>query len=223
MTQSLPVRFAQHMAQAALKEPAAVRSMSYAARRVYSLGAAMPGQGGRPYAPTAGLVCGGKRRDHGRQATIAPRRRGRTRAAQPAVAAPSPPAAPSGDPYILRGLLVCGGCGRRLCPLETVGGGRAYRSPCGCRLHPVDAEAVEQRTVEAAMRRARRRMVPGATAAGFALVRDVLIAVRVGATPEDLSFVPRVTRTAASQQTGDRARRPTARRPVAGVGPGAQR
>ncbi len=165
--------------------------------------------------PASGRVTGRGPWNHNRPATLAPRRRGRTRAAQPALAAPSPPAAQLDDPYILRGLLVCDGCGQRLCSLQTPEGRRTYRSPCGCRLRPVDAEAVEHRTVEAAMRcgeaLAKR---PGEVGAAD-WMRGVFIAIRVGATATDLSYVRRPSaRLAAPRRAAGRTRRPDRCRPL---------
>jgi len=168
----------------------------------------------------SGRVPGSGSWNRNRPATLAPRRRGRTRAAQPALAAPSPPVAPFDDPYILRGLLVCDGCAQRLSSVQTPEGRRTYRSPCGCRLRPVDAEAVEHRAVEAAMRcsgaRARR---PGEVGAAD-WMRGVFIAIRVGATSADLSYIRRPSaRLAAPRRAAGRTRRPDRCRPLAVASP----
>jgi hypothetical protein len=92
--------------------------------------------------------------------------------------------------YVLRGLLVCAtaGCGQRLEPLQLAGQPRGYLGPCGCRLTPVDAAAVEQCVYDALVRRdpALEDAEPGLR---YATYRALRFEVAVGATPDELMFI----------------------------------
>lgn len=49
------------------------------------------------------------------------------------------------DQYLLRGLLVCGGCGERLQPATTLTGARIYACPTAhCQRQPIRAADIEQ-------------------------------------------------------------------------------
>jgi|GEM_PF-2614382 len=70
---------------------------------------------------------------------------------------------------------------------------RCYRSPCGCRLSSVDAEAVERQTYNAlddsGLLPIESVFDPTEAAGLFMLA---LVAVRVGAVPEELAFIWRI-------------------------------
>jgi hypothetical protein len=95
--------------------------------------------------------------------------------------------------YPLNGLLVCDSCDLSLRPLESTDGRRCYRSPCGCRLSPVDAEAVERQTYNAldhsGLLPIESVFDPTEAARLFMLA---LVAVRVGAVPEELAYIWRI-------------------------------
>jgi hypothetical protein len=90
--------------------------------------------------------------------------------------------------WAMQGLLFCVFCTQPLHPLRTAVGPPAYRSVCGCRLHPIDAQTVEARVRDAAEARfpALTACVPGDCRA--ALYRDLLTEVSVGTTADDLTF-----------------------------------
>lgn len=91
--------------------------------------------------------------------------------------------------YALSGLLVCDGCDLLLHPIDVVDGRRGYRSPCGCRLSPVDALTVERLTHTALDRRG---LLPaeGVPEPDWPdLFARTVAAVRVGALPDELTFV----------------------------------
>lgn len=92
-------------------------------------------------------------------------------------------------PYSLHGLLVCDGCDLRLAPLDLAGGGRGYRSACGCRMWPVHAEVVERLTRDAVER---RNALPIIDISEIGLQRGfrlLLCEVRIGAIEHELTFV----------------------------------
>jgi hypothetical protein len=122
------------------------------------------------------------RHGHARRARRSARKEVRT-----TMARPSP--APSTDPFTLRGLLYCAGCQLPLHPLRLAGGPRAYRGPCGCRLRPLDALAVERRVRQAVEQQA------GAQIAGLpdeclaAAYRQFIAEARIDATGDELTIV----------------------------------
>lgn len=91
----------------------------------------------------------------------------------------------------LSGLLVRNGCDLSLWPFGSVAARRCYRSPCGCRLRPVDAATVERLTYDALDQRG-LVSAGGNTAVWLALFGSALAQVRVGAAREELVFIWRV-------------------------------
>ncbi|MDG4771992.1 zinc ribbon domain-containing protein [Solwaraspora sp. WMMD792] len=93
------------------------------------------------------------------------------------------------DQWPLRGVLMCAACGRRLQPLRTTDGGRAYRGPCGCRLGPADAGRIE-RLVGLSIARRRPDLAavsPPRTDAD--VIGEAIDQVYVGADADDLLIV----------------------------------
>lgn len=95
--------------------------------------------------------------------------------------------------YPLRGLLVCATptCRQQLYPLLTASEARAYRNSCGCRMRPVDAEAIERRVFEAVAIRV-PALPPTDPAACHAVYRTLLIEVTVGGTVDDVQLAWRI-------------------------------
>jgi hypothetical protein len=91
--------------------------------------------------------------------------------------------------YSLSGLFVCDGCDLRLAPLDLVDGGRGYRSACGCRIWPVDAEVVERLTRDAAEHRNRLQVADVPASELGPVFRRLLCEVRVGAVEHELTFL----------------------------------
>ncbi|WP_203708048.1 hypothetical protein [Asanoa iriomotensis] len=91
--------------------------------------------------------------------------------------------------YPLCGQLFCG-CGQRFVPGFNAGSGREYVSFCGCRLWPIDADAIEQRVYVHA--------VCETPASGFGGPSELVAAVlgqfdgriEVGGTLDDVRFMP---------------------------------
>jgi hypothetical protein len=91
--------------------------------------------------------------------------------------------------YPLRGLLTCAGCAMPMQPLTSADGRRCYRSPCGCRLLPIDADAVERSAYGAVERRGLLSHVGVPKDAWAALFAAVLVEVKIGAASDDVGFV----------------------------------
>ncbi|WJK43719.1 hypothetical protein O7608_15685 [Solwaraspora sp. WMMA2056] len=84
---------------------------------------------------------------------------------------------------------MCAACGRRLEPLWTADGGRAYRGPCGCRLRPVDANRIE-RLVGLSIARRRPDLAVAATPRTQAeVIGDAVDQVYVGADADEVLIV----------------------------------
>jgi hypothetical protein len=92
--------------------------------------------------------------------------------------------------FPLMGLLFCA-CGCRLYPWGWPQATRMYISLCGCRLRPLDAEAVERRVY------AEASLTPPDLAATLtpdwrpAVLAHVFFRVEVGGTVEQMAFVRR--------------------------------
>nr|MDT0663311.1 hypothetical protein [Micromonospora sp. DSM 115978] len=93
------------------------------------------------------------------------------------------------DPgYPLAGRIFCGSCDLPLNPIEMLGG-RAYGSPCGCRLTVVAADAVERLVYDAVLTREPTTADPADPAD---LIRRHVAEVRLGGTLDDLHIIWRV-------------------------------
>jgi hypothetical protein len=92
--------------------------------------------------------------------------------------------------YPLAGLLVCAGCDLPLHPVVVGHGHRCYRSPCGCRISPVDAEVTERLTYDR-LRQDRLVLVSVPTEDWPALFHHLLATVRIGTVPEELALLTR--------------------------------
>jgi len=87
----------------------------------------------------------------------------------------------SRDPYTLRGILACGVCGHRMCPVRMAGGGvRSYGCPCRCR-GLVDAAAAELQVSDAAARQVPFDVPDAYRAAFYAQLLIAVILDGVGA------------------------------------------
>lgn len=97
------------------------------------------------------------------------------------------------DPYPIQTLLCCASCEQPLYGTQLPDGTRVYRGRCGCRLHGLDAGQIERRVYAEVQRVA---FGPDeATPVRDHLAPLALIAfacVRVGATVDDLSFIPHI-------------------------------
>jgi len=93
--------------------------------------------------------------------------------------------------YPLCGLLFCR-CGARFCRSCSPASKREYRSVCGCRLRPLDADNIERLVRTAAVSRA-----PGAATLGGSMkppeaLFHLYSRIEVGGTVDDMRFVRRV-------------------------------
>lgn len=97
------------------------------------------------------------------------------------------PSSGTSAPWPMQGLLVCASCGRPLHPQLALRA-RTYQSVCGCRLRPVDAQAVEDLVAAAVQQRfpALTAGVPDHCRA--AVVRQLLLAITVGSIADDLTI-----------------------------------
>lgn len=95
----------------------------------------------------------------------------------------------AGDQWPLRGVLVCAACGRRLQPLRTADGGRAYRGPCGCRLGPVDAGRIERLVGLSIARRRPDLAAVSPPRTDAEVIGEAIDQVYVGADADDLLIV----------------------------------
>lgn len=95
------------------------------------------------------------------------------------------------DPYLLREMLRCAGCGNAVLPLATVGGPRRYACRFGCRMVPLSAEALEARVWRETCRIVpdRAAAVPRPARAG--LISEVFSAITVGGGVTDLTYARR--------------------------------
>ncbi|HEX6074912.1 MAG TPA: hypothetical protein VFZ32_06580 [Micromonosporaceae bacterium] len=97
------------------------------------------------------------------------------------------------DPYPLRSFLFCATCDQPFFPSPQPDGSRAYRSRCGCRLHPLDAGQTERRVYTEALRRAFGPTAIATTSDCLAAIAARLFArVSLGPTPDDIAFIPRI-------------------------------
>jgi len=88
----------------------------------------------------------------------------------------------------LVGLLFCATCQRQMIPMARING-RAYGSPCGCRLAPVDALTVE-RLVFNAVEANHPDILTGVAASDLlAVFHQVLAEVRIGGAADELEFI----------------------------------
>lgn len=96
----------------------------------------------------------------------------------------------STEDFPLRGLLVCAtrGCRQRLYPQPSVGGPRAYRNSCGCRMRPIDAATIEQRVFEEVALRVPALLAPDPVPCR-AVYQKLLAEVAVGGTVDDVRLV----------------------------------
>ncbi|MDG4766452.1 hypothetical protein O7632_20450 [Solwaraspora sp. WMMD406] len=91
--------------------------------------------------------------------------------------------------YPLDGLLFCAACERALTGMEMLGG-RAYGSPCGCRLTVLNAQRLEQLVLHALATREPGALVQIEQAVDPGqLMRRYLAEVRIGGTIDDLDLV----------------------------------
>jgi len=105
--------------------------------------------------------------------------------------------------YPLAGLLFCAICERPLSPMEMLGG-RAYGSPCGCRLTVVPAATLERLVLDAVVDHEPAALAAIDAAVGSAtepavegdeparVFRRYLAEVRVGGSLDDLRLIWRV-------------------------------
>lgn len=94
--------------------------------------------------------------------------------------------------FLLAGLVWCAGCGHRLEPVALGDGARSYDCRSGCRMHRLDAAAVEGRALAAARtsllaRTERLPLDPPRLAVRRAFVRIV-----IGGLDTDLRFEPEI-------------------------------
>lgn len=97
----------------------------------------------------------------------------------------------STDLYPVRSLLSCAGCQQTFFGTTLADGSRAYRSRCGCRLHPLPAREVEHRVYAQTLHHLYTN--------GGALLCDCLpllagrlfSTVTVGTTTDNITFTPR--------------------------------
>lgn len=92
--------------------------------------------------------------------------------------------------YPLLGLLFCR-CGQPFHRWETVGGTREYRSVCGCRLWPVDADTVERRVFAVVASSAQVRADESEAGPPAEVVGRRFSRIEMGGTAYDLRFVQR--------------------------------
>ncbi|MFY1632497.1 hypothetical protein ACN27F_04285 [Solwaraspora sp. WMMB335] len=91
--------------------------------------------------------------------------------------------------YPLDGLLFCAACERALTGMEMLGG-RAYGSPCGCRLAVVPAEQLEHLVLSTLAAREPGALIQIEQAVDPGkLMRRYLAEVRIGGTIDDLELV----------------------------------
>ena len=83
--------------------------------------------------------------------------------------------------------LTCNGCRLPLSPLLTASGRSSYRSPCGCRMSPIDAATVARSFAEALDHE--RDVSPFTAEQVTASARSQVSELRVGALPTDLTVV----------------------------------
>jgi hypothetical protein len=91
------------------------------------------------------------------------------------------------DAFPLRGLLFCV-CGQPFCPWGWGEGRRAYLSLCGCRLRPVDAEAVERRAQAEAQRTGTSSAV---VPLGPEMFQRLFARIEIGGTVDEVRIVRR--------------------------------
>lgn len=95
------------------------------------------------------------------------------------------------DPYLLRGMLRCAGCGEAVLPLQTVGGPRSYACRCGCRMVPLSAEALEARVWRETSRIAPERAAARTRATRAGLIAEIFRSITVGGGVTDLTYARR--------------------------------
>jgi hypothetical protein len=95
------------------------------------------------------------------------------------------------DPYLLRGMLRCAGCGDAVLPLTTVGGPRRYACRFGCRMVPLSAEALEERVWRETCRIAPERAAAASRFARAGLIGEVFRSITVGGGVTDLTYARR--------------------------------
>src|SRR4051812_22332594 len=99
--------------------------------------------------------------------------------------------AESTDSYPLCGLLFCR-CGARFCRSSSPASKREYRSACGCRLRPLDADNIER-----LVRAEAASLTPSAATLGRSIkppeaLFHLYSRIEVGGTVDDVRFVRRV-------------------------------
>lgn len=108
------------------------------------------------------------------------------------------PSAPAEeDPYLLRGMLRCAGCGNEVFPEQILGAPRRYACRSGCRMVPLPAEALEERVWRTACRLGASRTARSAAATRAALIGQTFSRITVGGTVSDLRVVLRAPVTGA--------------------------
>jgi hypothetical protein len=93
-----------------------------------------------------------------------------------------------GSHYPLAGLLRCAACQLPLNPVDMLGG-RAYGSPCGCRLTVIAAEILERLVLDAVATREPAAVVEAERGDPAWVFRRFLAEVRIGASFEDLDLI----------------------------------
>ncbi|HEX6076991.1 MAG TPA: hypothetical protein VFZ32_17235 [Micromonosporaceae bacterium] len=88
--------------------------------------------------------------------------------------------------------MFCASCDQPFFASTQADGTRTYRSRCGCRLRPFDADQLERRVYAEAQRRAFgiNSAVTGDYLATLAV--RLFAWISLGATPDDITFVPRI-------------------------------
>jgi hypothetical protein len=98
----------------------------------------------------------------------------------------------SQEHYPLSDLLFCGICDEPFFATCLPDGSRAYRSRCGCRLHPVDASELERRVHAEAQRRVFGTASALTDDQAVTLTARLFARITLGTTPDDLRFIPRI-------------------------------
>ncbi|UQU64781.1 hypothetical protein COUCH_38635 [Couchioplanes caeruleus] len=93
--------------------------------------------------------------------------------------------------YPLCGLLFCR-CGARFCRSSSPASKREYRSVCGCRLRPLDADNIERLVRAEAASRAPGKGTPGGSMKPPEALFHLYSRIEVGGTVDDVRFVRRV-------------------------------